>query len=731
MIERQFRIRLACLSAAIAIAVVSPSAMAQIFDDVSVVKYQTDATQITVQFNAKVRFKRAVVSSTNDLVTIYFEIAGLTGDGRSVFEESRKWDDSGLSPPFQMRYFSEANQPTEKRLEISFKSPVQGVQAGPGIDEQSFVLTMKRPVVAEETPPPKKEERGAPTLPPSAIPPATVVSTPLTESDQAQALLLTTARDAVQREDYEGAIAELNKLLNMPPGAYSQDAQELIGFARERLGETARAQAEYELYLKIYPDAPGAARVKARIAALSTIAPPEPVATAGDKPRVRKPVTSTWGGISQYYYGGKSKIRDEFTTTDPISGATQIDTQSLSTTDQSSIVTDVNYNLRHRRGAWDTRVTLRDTFRHSFIPDQPSRNRLSSAYVDLKHETSRFATRIGRQTATSGGVLGRFDGAVASIGLGTDKVRGGVEVGKLIEPGLGGDKRFYGATMDADHIFDKIGLGIFGIQQDASGDLDRRAVGGEFRYFADNRSVFGLVDYDVFFKKLNVASVQGNFGWGRKFSVNFLYDYRRSPSLQMTNALLGQPETNLQQLSQTMTQEQIKQQAIGLTPIARSSSLGVTVTLSPKWQVAADYRLSSVTGTIATATLPASEPTGDIKTLSAQVIGTGVFSPSDVFIVNTNYLTSRAYNAWLLGLSTRVKVGEAWVIEPGIKYYIQDNAAGSTSKRLSPVGRFAYRRTEHLSFEAEFNLEKTRTEADTSSEDLLSLFYYLGYRYDF
>ena len=726
MIVRPLRIRFASLSAAVAIAIFSPSAFAQIFEDVAVVQQGADATQITVQFNATVRFKRAVVSSTNDLVTIYFEIAGLTGDGRSVFEESRKWDDSDLSPAFQMRYFSETNQPKEKRLEISFESAVPGIQAGPGSDEQSFVLTMKRPAAVATKPPARREERDAP---PPGMPPATIITTPLSESDQAQSQILTTARDAVQREDYETAIAELNRLLNMPPGAFSQDAQELIGFARERLRETARAQAEYELYLKLYPDSAGAARVKARIAALAN-AQTEQAAT-GATPRARKPVTSTWGGISQYYYGGKSKIRDEFTTTDPISGATQIDTQSLSSTDQSSIVTDVNYNLRHRQGAWDTRVTLRDTFRHSFIQDQPSRNRVSSAYVDLKHETSRFATRIGRQTATSGGVLGRFDGAVASIGLGTDKVRGGVEAGKLVEPGLGGDKRFYGATMDADHIFDKVGLGIFGIQQDASGDLDRRAVGGEFRYFADNRSVFGLVDYDVFFKKLNIASVQGNFGWGRRFSVNFLYDYRRSPSLQMSNALLGQPETTIQQLSQTLSQEQIKQQAIGLTPVARSSSLGVTLTLSPKWQVSADYRLSSVGGTVATATLPASDPTGDIKTASAQVIGTGIFSPSDVFIVNTSHLTSRAYNAWLLGLSTRLKLGESWVIEPGIKYYLQDNAAGSTSRRLSPVGRFAYQRTEHLSFEAEFNLERTRTEASASSEDLLSLFYYAGYRYDF
>lgn len=724
MIERQFRVRVACLSAAVAIAVLSPSAMAQIFDDVTVVQQQANTSQITVHFNAKVRFKRAVVSSTSDLVTIYFEIAGLTGDGRSVFEESRKWSDSDLSPPFQMRYFSEANQPTEKRLEISFKSPVQELKAGPGSDEQSFVLTLIKPASTAGAP-----ARGGKEAPPTSLPPATVVSAPMTDADRVQEEVLGIARQAAERGDYETAIAELNRLLNMPPGAFSQDAQELIGFARERLGENKRAQAEYELYLKLYPEGAGAERVKARIAVLANLQADQ-VATAAT-PRARKPTTTWWGGISQYYYGGKSKIRDEFTTTDPISGATQIDSQTLSTTDQSSVVTDVNYNLRHRRGAWDTRLTLRDTYRHSFIEDQPNRNRLSSAYVDLKHETTRFSTRVGRQTATSGGVLGRFDGAVASIGLGTDKVRSGVEVGRLVEPGLGGDKRFHGATIDADRIHDSVGIGVFGIQQDASGDLDRRAVGGEFRYFAENRSIFGLVDYDVFFDEINIASVQGNFGWGKKFSVNFLYDYRRSPSLQLSNALLGQPETTVRQLSQTLTQEQIKQQAIGLTPVARSSSIGFTATLSPKWQLSADYRLSSVSGTVATPTLPASDPTGDIKAASAQVIGTGIFSPSDVFIVNSSYLTSRAYNAWLLGLSTRVKVGEAWVIEPGIKYYMQDNAAGSTSRRLSPVGRFAYRRTEHLSFEAEFNLERTRTEANTSSEDLLSLFYYAGYRYDF
>ena len=118
---------------------------------------------------------------------------------------------------------------------------------------------------------------------------------------------------------------------------------------------------------------------------------------------------------------------------------------------------------------------------------------------------------------------------------------------------------------------------------------------------------------------------------------------------------------------------------------------------------------SSVSGTTATATLPASPATGQVKTFSMQAIGTGLFIPSGVLVFNTSYLTSPAYDAILFGVSSRFKAGDKWILEPGIKYYSQDNAIGSTSKRLSPVGRVTYQFGEHIAFEGEINMEKTRT----------------------
>ena len=46
------------------------------------------------------------------------------------------------------------------------------------------------------------------------------------------------------------------------------EAQELLGLAREKNGQTAHAKAEYQRYLALYPDADGAARVRQRLAAL-------------------------------------------------------------------------------------------------------------------------------------------------------------------------------------------------------------------------------------------------------------------------------------------------------------------------------------------------------------------------------------------------------------------------------------------------------------------------------
>src|SRR6185369_7278615 len=93
-----------------------------------------------------------------------------------------------------------------------------------------------------------------------------------------------------------------------------QDAQELIALARWRQGDPMRARAEFELYLKLYPEGPGAQRVRE---ALLTLAPPPQAAEGPAQPAV---TTTLGGSVSSFYYGGQSKLRTQKFQDSPLSG---------------------------------------------------------------------------------------------------------------------------------------------------------------------------------------------------------------------------------------------------------------------------------------------------------------------------------------------------------------------------------------------------------------------------
>ena len=168
------------------------------------------------------------------------------------------------------------------------------------------------------------------------------------------------ARAALDAGSSAVAAERLNQVLMLPPNSHSQDAQELVGLARERAGETAKARAEYELYLRLFPDGEGAARVRGRLAALGT--PDSPVAPRPD----RAPVRAVSGTFSQYYYGGRTKVETAFNT------PTTVDRSSFSATDQSSLVTNLDLTLRNRTESSDNRFVLRDTNSMSFLSSQNS-----------------------------------------------------------------------------------------------------------------------------------------------------------------------------------------------------------------------------------------------------------------------------------------------------------------------------------------------------------------------
>ncbi len=196
-----------------------------------------------------------------------------------------------------------------------------------------------------------------PVTPPSAAtaPPATPESPPSLTPPEIEArasTLLASAQTAMAQGNHAAAVEALNELLNLPPSAKTREAQELIGIARARSGDLARARIEFQTYLQLYPQGEGTERVRHQLLALPAAPPPVPT-------RPKSPTeTTVTGSTSLYYYGGNGQVRSQDFKDSPIAGLPQVPGDPQFTSDKTrQIIGDVDLTWRQRSA--DTRHALR------------------------------------------------------------------------------------------------------------------------------------------------------------------------------------------------------------------------------------------------------------------------------------------------------------------------------------------------------------------------------------
>jgi hypothetical protein len=533
--------------------------------------------------------------------------------------------------------------------------------------------------------------------------------------------LMKQGRAALIRGDNDLAVRLFSQLLKLPPNSYSQDAQEFIGLAKERNGQTAAARQEYELYLRLYPTGPDADRVRQRLATLSTTVAPAAMRPA----KTVSTQSTTYGSLLQYYYHGRSQIDTTFAPP----GTTIPNESTVVRPDQSALVSNFDITSRYRGERYDSRAVFRAMDMHSFLDTVPSRDRLNAAYLDVRDREWDAAARLGRQPGNSGGVLGYFDGALLGYGV-TPKWRINVVGGKPVDFYTHYDKTFYGANMELGPFLDRWSANLYGIKQEVEGMTDRQAVGSELRYFDETKSLFTLVDYDTVFSAVGIAMLQANWQLPGKNSLSLLADHRRSPTLQATNALLGETNATMATLRQTLSEDEIRQQALARTATADAGVVGLAHEFNARWQLRGEVALSRIGATQASGTVPATPGTGNILTYTMQLLGAGLFASQDVSIISASYIDAATYNGDSVALSDRA-ILQRWTLESTVRFYQQHDNVGTRLTRVVPSFRAAYRWRDNLTFEAEAGIEKTKTEGTMQQEDTTRQFYSVGYRWDF
>jgi tetratricopeptide (TPR) repeat protein len=590
---------------------------------------------------------------------------------------------------------------------------------------------------------------------PQTAAPSAGPQTPDTDLDRQAKELLDKARAALASGNNEAAIAALNQLLLLPPNKYSQDAQELIGVARERAGDIEQARKEYELYLKLFPNGEGATRVRQRLASLAP--PPQAAAAAAASPKEKGSKYGASGSLSQYYYGGKTQVNTTFLP----GGVNTANQQSLTSTSLSSLVSTLDLTGRYRDGSNDARLVLRDSNSKSFgAADSSSTNRLDSAYVDYRNTSYGFSAKLGRQSGVTGGLVGRFDGAVLGYDL-SPKWRVTAVGGVPTDVVVGASQSFEGASIEAQNLWEHWGGDGFFINQMTDGATDRRALGGDVRYFDSVRTLYTMVDYDINFMSLNAVTVQGTWQLPDQTSFSLLADDRKAPELLTSNALLnpnlnkdangnpifldsnGNPIqfTSIRQLANFYTQSRIREFAKDITANAKQFSLSISRPFGASWQASTDVRLSNV-GALPAIVVPncvapvscvstKQEGTGNVWTYDLQVTGTNLYSKRDLNSFSFSHLTGPAFKGNQVGYTNLTGFwGNRVTVEPSLRYYTEDSADGNRLTRLSPALRATYKLLQHLSLESQILYERSKTDGPAQQDTTSNAFYYLGYRYD-
>lgn len=520
------------------------------------------------------------------------------------------------------------------------------------------------------------------------------------------------ARAAIRKGNFAGAAALLRKVLKYPENRSSAEAQELLGVALQKSGQTADARTEYEDYLRRYPNGEGSERVRQRLAGMLTAAGAAPekligqqlgTATAAELKKLSSTGETRWsisGSASVFYItnDSTSTVKDISTAPNPTADP------DAHRSHQNSLLT--NYDMFGTSDNDQVRtkfkLALTDEYR---IDSGINKIGVSTAQLDYTIKDYDLTASIGRQSRNTGGVIGRFDGAVLSWmyspALRFNVVAGSPNWSRFDAPFLN-DKTLYGASVDFGKVFGVLDTTFYAIAQYDRSMIDRQAIGAEFRYFDRNKSALGTIDYDVHFQQLNAAIFSGTYTLDDKSVINTAIDYRKVPFLSTWNALQGQPFLTLYDMMKFNTAAEVRQFAIDRTPTFESAMVSYSRPINERFQFGGDATVTHLTGTLPSGGVDGTPASGLEYYLSTQLTGNSILKPGDMFLAALRYANLSDSKVYVVDLNTRYPVTPDLSVSPRLRLGYRTGVNSDLRETtILPSFLVNYLWSKELSFETE------------------------------
>lgn len=683
---------------------------------------------VSVNFNFPVRYVSHFPSASGDEVRIRVRAVERERGDSMAQRESVRPPQTGAAQINAIQFDGDGQN--EATLTFLFAGASR-FQVGQGQDFRSIRVALNDGVQAENCTPDAHprgvaEEPVRLNPPPAPAPsgPPVSVNADVGASDPA----LAEARAAMTVGDNAHAVQLLTRVLQNPEAPSARDAQELLGVARERAGQRAHARAEYEEYLRRYPSGESADRVRQRLAALLAVETPErPELRQAERRRARSGVNwDASASFSQLYF------RDNATYTYESQFGPTPTTTTQDQVNQDELLTALDMDISMSSGGFRARARASGSYTNDFREGGEDEGAVSAAYLELGDADDHLVVRAGRQTRSTSGIFGRFDGATASARIG--RVRFGVASGYPVDTprDLTFDPHRFFVAANLDYQGEKWDASVYRLRQTSYEFVDRDAVGVELRYVGSAVNMFTLADYDVHYKELNIGLANGTFTLPADTTLNFGLDYRKAPMLATINALVGQTVGSLDELRLTYTDDQIEQLALDRTAQATTYYASIAHEFNDRFSFNVDATVSNLEATPASGGVEATEATGEELYASAQIIGSSLIKEGDLGIIGVRYADTKTSTRYGLDFNTRYPVSSAIRINPRLRLSYRENKNDDgTQLSARPSLRVNAQAGRHVSFEADFGAEWLQNENSMMREESWDYFVTAGYRLDF
>lgn len=585
-------------------------------------------------------------------------------------------------------------------------------------------------------------------------------------------------RAALKGGKYRDAIALFSKVLGFAENQYSAEAQELLGYARQKNGQPAEARGVWEDYLRRYPSGDGSDRVKQRLAGVVTKDDRAAVLRDGPGPVKELPIgkftksnETTWtltGSVSSFYIRDDSNTQSRDTSLAPNVNANADD----HLVQQNEIFTSLDllatWNDEHTSG----KVRFSGGEEHRFgaeinapTGDQVDQWGVAQASVDMVEKDFNLRTVAGRQTFNGDGVFGRFDGALFSwqaLPMMKVDLIGGSPANSRFNLPFTNERWFSGGGLDFGPMLGGLDTSFYYNEERGRWLVDREAVGTDIKYGDSTKFMFANVDYDLRFQQLNEATITGTWTLPTQTTVYGGANYERMPFLSSWNVLLNSTFGTLYDFLKAQTfngnplnMEQVNQLALEQTPIYKSVMIGASHPINDHLTLSADVTLANLSQALIPTT--ALDPSlaqlaaGNEYYATAQAIFTNIFKTGDMFIAAFHYARQTTDSQYEFDFNTRFPITADLMIAPRMRLGYEQYSSGAllypagadmslpplvattniTEYTVMPSLLLDWNITPQLQFETEVGTQYTYSMQAGAKTNDFEFFGTIGFRYTF